>query len=291
MKTLSGILLSLRPRQWTKNFFVLSALIFSRNFFDSRMLLISIAAFVLFCMISGAVYLLNDIVDREKDRCHPEKSKRPIAAGIISLRTALFSLIFLVLTTLIGSWFLGLPFFLLILAYFVLQTAYSFYLKHIVIIDVFTITIGFSIRVFAGAMAINIVISSWLAICTFLLALFLALNKRRHELIILETDAGKHRKVLADYNTYFLDQMISVVTASTVVAYALYTLSEQTIQKFHTTHLVFTVPFVIYGIFRYLFLVHMKKRGGSPEMMLITDAPLLIDIMLWIGTAGIIIYR
>lgn len=291
MKTFSGIILSLRPRQWTKNFFVLSALIFSRNFFDSRMLLISIAAFVLFCMISGAVYLLNDIVDREKDRCHPEKSKRPIAAGIISLRTALFSLTFLVLTTLVGSWFLGLPFFLLILAYFVLQTAYSFYLKHIVIIDVFTITIGFSIRVFAGAMAINIEISSWLAICTFLLALFLALNKRRHELIILETDAGKHRKVLTDYNTYFLDQMISVVTASTVVAYALYTLSEQTIQKFHTTHLVFTVPFVIYGIFRYLFLVHMKKRGGSPEMMLITDAPLLIDIMLWIGSAGIIIYR
>jgi 4-hydroxybenzoate polyprenyltransferase len=242
-------------------------------------------------MISGAVYLLNDIVDREKDRNHPEKSKRPIASGAISVKTAQLSLCFLVIATLIGSWFLGLPFFLLILAYFILQTAYSFYLKHIVIIDVFTITIGFSIRVFAGAMAINIEISSWLAICTFLLALFLALNKRRHELIILETDAGKHRKVLADYNIYFLDQMISVVTASTVVAYALYTLSEQTIHKFHTTYLVFTVPFVIYGIFRYLFLVHMKKRGGSPEMMLITDLPLLIDIMLWIGTAGIIIYR
>lgn len=291
MKTLSGILLSLRPRQWTKNFFVLAALVFSRNFFDSRMLIISIAAFALFCMISGAVYLLNDIIDREKDRNHPEKSKRPIAAGVLSVRTALFSLIFLLIATLCGSWFLGLPFFLLILSYFILQTAYSFYLKHIVIIDVFTITIGFSIRVFAGAIAINIEISSWLAICTFLLALFLALNKRRHELIILETDAGKHRKVLADYNTYFLDQMISVVTASTVVAYALYTLSDHTINKFQTTHLVFTVPFVIYGIFRYLFLVHMKKRGGSPEMMLITDLPLLIDIMLWIGTAGIIIYR
>ncbi len=291
MKTLTGIILSLRPRQWTKNFFVLSALVFSRNLFNSRMLLISIAAFTLFCMISGAVYLLNDIVDREKDRNHPEKSKRPIAAGIISIKAALISLIFLVLSSLIGSWFLGLPFFLLILTYFILQTAYSFYLKHIVIIDVFTITIGFSIRVFAGAMAINIEISSWLAICTFLLALFLALNKRRHELIILETAAGKHRKVLADYNTYFLDQMISVVTASTVVAYALYTLSNHTIDKFQTTHLVFTVPFVIYGIFRYLFLVHMKKRGGSPEMMLITDLPLLIDIMLWIVTSGIIIYR
>lgn len=291
MNTISGIILSLRPRQWTKNFFVLSALIFSRNFFNGRMLFISIAAFTLFCMISGAVYLLNDIVDREKDRYHPEKSKRPIAAGVISVRTAVSSLIFLVIASLIGSWFLGLPFFLLTLAYFILQTAYSFYLKHIVIIDVFTITVGFSIRVFAGAMAINVEISSWLAICTFLLALFLALNKRRHELIILDTDAGKHRKVLADYNIYFLDQMISVVTASTVVAYALYTLSEQTIHKFQTTHLVFTVPFVIYGIFRYLFLVHMKKRGGSPEMMLITDLPLLIDIMLWIGTAGIIIYR
>jgi 4-hydroxybenzoate polyprenyltransferase len=291
MKTIAGIIISLRPRQWTKNFFVLSALIFSRNLFNRNMLLLSVAAFFLFCMISGTVYLLNDIVDREKDRCHPEKSKRPIAAGIITVKTAVSVLIALLIVTLAGSWFLGLSFFLLITAYFILQTAYSFSLKHIVILDVFTITIGFSIRVFAGAQAISLGISSWLAICTFLLALFLALNKRRHELIILETDAGKHRKVLADYSTYFLDQMISVVTASTVVAYALYTLSEQTIQKFQTTRLVFTVPFVIYGIFRYLYLVHMKNRGGSPEMMLITDFPLLIDIMLWIGTAGLIIYR
>jgi 4-hydroxybenzoate polyprenyltransferase len=291
MKTISGIILSLRPRQWTKNFFVLSALIFSRNFFNMEMLLTSIAAFFLFCAISGTVYLLNDIVDREKDRTHPEKSKRPIAAGVISVKTALTTLIILLTGTLVASWFMGLHFFLLIAAYFILQTAYSYYLKHVVILDVFTITIGFTIRVFAGAIAINVGISSWLAICTFLLALFLALNKRRHELIILESDAGKHRKVLSDYSTYFLDQMISVATASTVVAYALYTLSEQTIQKYHTTQLVFTVPFVIYGIFRYLFLVHMKKKGGSPEMMLITDLPLLIDIMLWIGTAGIIIYR
>lgn len=291
MKNIAGIVISLRPRQWTKNFFVFSALIFSRNLFDINMLLTSIAAFFLFCMISGAVYLLNDIVDREKDRCHPEKSKRPIAAGTISVKTAASVLFLLTLMTLAGAWFLGLPFFLLITAYFILQTAYSFSLKHVVILDVFTITVGFSIRVYAGAQAIGLGISSWLAICTFLLALFLALNKRRHELIILENDAGKHRKVLSDYSTYFLDQMISVVTASTVVAYALYTLSEQTTNKFHTTNLVFTVPFVIYGIFRYLYLVHMKNRGGSPEMMLITDLPLLIDIMLWIITAGVIIYR
>jgi 4-hydroxybenzoate polyprenyltransferase len=188
------------------------------------------------------------------------------------------------------SYYLSLSFFFVVLAYFLLQLAYSFSLKHIVILDVFAIAFGFALRVVAGAVIINVEISSWLLICTILLALFLGFSKRRHELVVLEDGAQEHRKVLTDYSSYLLDQMISVVTASTVVSYALYTMSKETIEKFGTRNLIFTVPFVLYGIFRYLYLIHKKEEGGSPESILVTDKPLMVSILLWAIAVGIILY-
>jgi 4-hydroxybenzoate polyprenyltransferase len=171
-----------------------------------------------------------------------------------------------------------------------MQISYSFRLKHVVILDVFIVAAGFFIRVIAGGLAIEVYISPWLLICTALLALFLAMSKRRHEIILLEQDAKNHRPILREYSPYLLDQMIAVVTASTVIAYCLYTISEETITKFGTTRLIFTVPFVLYGIFRYLYLIHQKSEGGTPEVLILKDKPLLLDILLWIVCAGIIIY-
>jgi 4-hydroxybenzoate polyprenyltransferase len=181
--------------------------------------------------------------------------------------------------------------FIVVLAYFLLQMAYSFYLKHIVILDIFALASGFLLRVIAGAVVINVEISSWLLICTILLSLFLGLSKRRYELVVIGENAQNHRKVLGEYSPYLLDQMISVVTASTVVAYSLYTMSDETIEKFGTKHLIFTIPFVLYGIFRYLYLIHKKEAGGNPENTLVTDRPLMIAVLLWAVTVGIILYQ
>lgn len=287
---LIGLIISLRPRQWTKNFF-LAALLFSKNFLHLDLLLLSIAAVALFCGISGATYLLNDLLDIKADRHHPVKAKRPIASGQLSVPFAITTLILLVILTFLISFQIGMSFFITIVGYFLLQIAYSSILKKIVILDVLGLTAGFVLRVYAGAAAIHVEISTWLILCSFLLSLFMALGKRRHELTLLGEKAGEHRKVLNEYSHYLLDQMIAVVTASTVIAYALYTLSEQTIAKFGTNKLILTVPFVIYGIFRYLYLVHMKKEGGSPETLLVTDLPFLINITLWIIASGIIIYK
>jgi 4-hydroxybenzoate polyprenyltransferase len=282
---------SLRPRQWTKNLFVFSGLLFSQNIFDFHLALRAIFAFAVFCILSGSIYLLNDIVDLNQDRRHPVKGRRPLAAGRLSVSEATAFFVVFTVASLVASYLLGLPFFVIGLVYFLLQLAYSFSLKHIVILDVFAVALGFVLRVVAGGLVINVEISSWLLICTILLALFLALSKRRHESIELDDEAESHRKVLGEYSPYLLDQMISVVTASTVVAYALYTMSEETVRKFGTKNLVFTIPFVLYGIFRYLYLIHQKEKGGSPESIVITDRPLMVDILLWVVAAGMIIYR
>jgi len=185
---------------------------------------------------------------------------------------------------------LSFPFGMVAVSYLILQILYSFYLKHVVILDVFSVASGFVLRVVGGAEVIHVPISSWLLICTILLSLFLAMSKRRHELILLEDNAVHHRKILYEYSPYFLDQMISVVTSSTVIAYALYTMSEETVKKFHTDNLKFTIPFVIYGIFRYLYLIHQKNEGGNPEMVLLTDKPLIINILLYGLVVGFILY-
>lgn len=285
-----NILKSMRPHQWTKNFFVFAPLIFSENIFNFPLVLRSFFAFAIFCALTGAIYIFNDLRDVDEDRRHPAKSLRPIASGRLGKTPALTAFAFLCVLGLALSLLLSLNFFLLSLAYVLLQLAYSGWLKHIVILDVLLVAAGFLLRVIAGGVAIDVGLSEWLLICTFLLALFIALSKRRHELIFLEKDASSHRPSLKEYSPYLLDQMISVVTASTVMAYCLYTISEETIAKFGSSNLIFTVPFVLYGIFRYLYLIHQKNEGGSPEILLFKDRPFFLSILLWIFSAILILY-
>ena len=287
---LREILRTLRPQQWIKNLFIFAPLIFSQNFFRLIPVLKTTAAFILFCLTSGAVYILNDIRDMEEDRLHPLKSKRPLASGKLEKKAAVTAFVVLTLCVLGSSFLLSRTFLVAVLTYFLLQVAYSFWLKHVVILDVFIVAGGFFIRVIAGALVIAVFISPWLLICTILLALFLSLGKRRHELVLLDAGATQHRPILREYNPYLLDQMISVVTASTVISYCLYTIAEETVAKFGTNRLLFTVPFVLYGIFRYLYLIHQKSEGGTPESLIITDRPLLAAIFLWIATAVVIVY-
>jgi len=284
------IVKSLRPAQWTKNIFIFAAFIFSRKFFEGTLLLKTLGAFVVFCVLSSSLYLLNDVMDLEEDKFHPKKSQRPIASGRVGKGEALGLCIVLSLLGLAAAYFLNVNFFIAGLVYVFLQLAYSLKLKHVVILDIFIIAAGFIIRVVAGGLVIEVPLSSWLLICTTLLALFLALSKRRHELVLLEDEASSHRPILKEYSAYLLDQMISVVTASTLMAYCLYTISEETVQKFGTKNLLYTTPFVLYGIFRYLYLVHQKRKGGSPEEIIIRDKPLMISIALWIGSVMVILY-
>ena len=289
MKT-RAILQSMRPAQWTKNLFVFAALVFAQKFFSAPLLLKSSAAVLVFCLVSGGLYIFNDLRDREEDRAHPKKSQRPIARGDISSSAALAAFVVLTGGSLVAAFFLSWNFFIAVAVYFFLQLAYSLKLKQVVILDIFVIAAGFVIRVVSGGLVIDVPISSWLLICTTLLALFLAMSKRRHELVLLEDRATDHRPILKEYSPYLLDQMIAVVTASTLIAYCLYTISAETVQKFGTGHLVWTSGFVLYGIFRYLYLVHQKGKGGSPEELVLQDKPLLLNIVLWIGAVIIIIY-
>jgi len=284
------ILGSMRPKQWTKNCFIFAALLFSKNVFDLPLLIKAIIAFIVFCLISGCVYIFNDLTDLRRDKIHPVKSRRPLASGRLKVSYAILALVVFTPFALGVSLYLNASFFVVSLIYLLVQLAYCFSLKDIVILDAFAVTLGFVLRVVAGAVVIDVEISSWFLICTTLLALFLALSKRRHELIALKLEAKNHRKVLEEYSPYLLDQMISVVTASTVITYSLYTMSEQTVSKVGTRNLIYTVPFVLYGIFRYLYLIHEKNKGGSPETILVTDKPLMINILLWVLTVGIILY-
>jgi 4-hydroxybenzoate polyprenyltransferase len=288
---LTALIRSMRPEQWTKNLIVFAALIFGHRLFDPAAVGRSLAAFLIFCVLSGVVYLINDVSDREGDRRHPLKAQRPIASGALAPTTALvcaFVLGALALAT--AAWLeprLG----LIAAAYLALFATYSRWLKHIVIVDVLAIAIGFSMRAAAGGFAINVHVSDWLLVCTILLALFLGLSKRRHELTLLADEATGHRRILEEYNPYLLDQMIGVVTASTLVAYIIYCTSPDTIERFGTRFLVLTTPFPIYGIFRYLYLVHQRHGGGSPSEMLLTDRPLLGCVALWGLSVIAIIYR
>lgn len=281
---------TMRPRQWSKNLILFAALIFSQNLFQLTLFIDNIIAFIIFCFLSGSVYILNDLIDLEQDRAHPKKCKRPLASGKLKPSTAIISGITLVTLALISAFSLNINFAWISLSYFILQIAYSTLLKHIVILDVLTVSAGFVLRAIAGAEVIEVPISSWLLICTILLALFLALGKRRHELILLEENAVNHRKILYEYSPGLLDQMISVATASTVIAYALYTMSAETVKKFHTDDLKYTIPFVLYGIFRYLYLIHQRQGGGSPEKILLNDKPLIINILLYLFTIWLFIY-
>ena len=289
MTILRAIVLSMRPRQWVKNVFVFAGLIFAQRLFTSSAW-IALAAFAIFCGLSGAIYLINDVADRERDQLDPRKRTRPVAAGRLSAGAALAAAVVLVVGGLACAAILSRAFLMTALAYVVLLVAYSAWLKHIVIVDVIVVAGGFVLRAVAGAVVIDVAMSGWLLICTILLALFLTLGKRRYEYVALDQDAVRHRPILAEYSPALLDQMIAVVTASTVTAYALYTMSPETVAKFHTHLLPATLPFVLYGIFRYLYLIYQRRLGGNPSELLLADRALLINALCWICAVLLIIY-
>lgn len=287
--SLIAILESMRPRQWAKNLFVFAGLLFSHKLF-TPLALVALGAFAIFCALSGAIYLLNDVADRAKDRLHPKKRERPVASGRLSVPVAVAAAVVLIALALGASVAVSWPFAAVAAAYAALLILYSAGLKHVVIVDVLVVSSGFVLRAAGGAVAIGVEISGWLLICTILLALFLALGKRRHEYLTLGGDAAAHRPILAEYSAALLDQMIAVVTASTVTAYALYTMSPETVAKFQTHWLPASLPFVLYGIFRYLYLLYRRQLGGNPSELFLNDAPLLINSVLWFLVVLVVIY-
>ncbi|MEO0081218.1 MAG: decaprenyl-phosphate phosphoribosyltransferase [candidate division WOR-3 bacterium] len=287
---LGALVVSMRPKQWVKNLLVFAGLIFSKNLMHGPSVLRSFAGFVSFCLLSGAVYIINDLVDKEQDRRHPTKKDRPIASGRVPGPVALTGAGLAVGVAFVVGFALDWRFGFVGLVYFVMQLAYSLKLKQVVVLDVLIVALGFALRAISGTYVVHVRISPWLFICTILLALFVALAKRRHELVFLEGGGISHRSVLGKYNETLLDQMIAVATSATVVAYCLYTIAPETVEKFGTNKLYLTFPFVLYGICRYLYLVYRKDLGGTPEKVLFSDVPLLVDIFLWMATVVVILY-
>ncbi len=288
MAILRALLKTMRPRQWTKNAFLFAALVFDNKLFHLPDFLRTLAGFAFFCLLSSAVYIFNDVLDAEADRQHPIKRSRPIAAGVLPVPLALISGILLTALALAGGWLLGRPFAFTLLLYLVLMLLYSRFLKHIPILDVLLIAAGFVLRVHAGITLIVVErFSPWLYVIMTLLALYLGFGKRRAELALLANDASFHRKVLDGYTIPLLDQYISILSATTIVAYSLYTFFRPEAPGNHT--LMLTIPFVIYGIFRYLYLVQVEHAGGAPEDILLSDRPLQIAILLW-GLAVVSIF-
>ena len=281
---LKELIISMRPKQWYKNLVIFVGIVFSLNLMDLEIWLNIVPAFIIFCMLSGSEYLINDVLDIEKDKRHPKKCKRPIASGNLK---ASYALLFAILLVIIAGWsayLINIPFLFISLAYYLLILSYSIFLKHLIIVDILGICIGFVIRAVAGCIAINVIITPWLIICAFLLALFLALGKRKHELILLGDDAKAHRKNLAHYSTDLLGQMINITSGALIISYSLYTFLTDNI------YMMLTIPFVIYGLFRYLFMAHTTDIGGAPEDMF-KDRGIIICMMLWSVLIFLILYR
>jgi 4-hydroxybenzoate polyprenyltransferase len=286
---LGAFLKEMRPRQWAKNVFVFGALVFDGKVFHPGPLSRTAAGFVLMCLISSTVYILNDIADLEADRSHPTKRDRPIASGALPLRVAWPAGVVLGLVTLLLSFLLEPRFGSIVAGYFALNLLYSFWLKHAAIIDVLIVSAGFVLRVAAGVSLINVTrFSPWLYVCTTLLSLIIGFGKRRAELLLLAEDANSHRRVLDGYTIPLLDQLIVIASASTIMAYSLYTFSAENLPDNHL--MMLTIPFVMYGIFRYLHLVHVEHAGGAPEELILTDRPMLINLILWGLLALLILY-
>jgi 4-hydroxybenzoate polyprenyltransferase len=279
-----------RPTQWLKNGIVLAALVFAGELSDMLKLEQALLAMVLFCLLSSAVYTFNDLIDRDKDRLHPAKKDRPLASGRLSAGSAVGFGLVLAAIGLAGAWTLNWYFFIAAICFVLFNLIYSLFLKDIVILDAMSVGISFVLRAYAGALAIDVPASKWMLINTLLLALFLSFGKRRHEMILLEEGATAHRKILSHYSPYLLDQCIGVTTASVVVMYILYSFSTEVMDKLGTHNLFLTIPFVIYGVFRYLYLIHKQAEGGSPTRVLITDRPILLTVSLWLLTVLIILY-
>jgi 4-hydroxybenzoate polyprenyltransferase len=283
------ILKSMRPRQWLKNIFVFAALVFDGQLFSYRSFLTTSLAVLLFCLVSSLSYLINDLVDIEADRKHPKKQHRPLASGELSQKNAIIGVIILAVVVFPASFVLDLVFGLIISAYFLLMVAYSMVLKRIPLLDVMVIATGFVLRVAAGVVVINIdMLSPWLFVATTFLALFIALGKRRAEMSLLQDEAGNHRQVLQGYTKDFLDQLLTIVMSTTLMTYCLYTFSSPIASN--NQSMMLTIPFVIYGLFRYLYLIRIKRIGGAPEEIVLTDRHMQITITLWSLTVILILY-
>ena len=288
---IKALILLLRPAHWVKNVFVLAPLVFAQKLTDPEAVRLALLAFIAFCLASSAVYIFNDIRDRGEDRLHPLKRNRPLAAGTVSVQLAAVLAIAMAAGALGIAVGLGTGFLLVLTTYLVLNQFYSLGLKHVVILDVMIVSLGFVLRVIAGGLAIDVRVSAWLLLCTFFVALFLAFSKRRHELMLLANEASGQRPVLSHYSAAFLDQMINVVTASTVVAYAMYSISPETIEKFHTRYLIYTIPMVLFGIFRYLYLIYQRQTGRNPTEAILRDPPFMINILVWATAVVWIVYE
>ena len=275
------LLRALRPVQWVKNVFVLAPIVFAEQLGEAEVSARAMLAFAAFCLASSAVYLFNDLQDREEDRRHPLKRHRPIASGALSVPVAVAADLVLAAAALAIALTFGGVFATLLAVYLAINLLYSSGLKHIVILDVMAVSSGYVIRVLAGAEAIDVEVSRWLLLCTIFLALFLIFSKRRHELVLLADEAAGHRAVLDHYSPAFLDQMINVVTASTVVSYALYAVDSSTVAKFGSDRLVYTLPMVLFGIFRYLYLIYQRHEKRNPTEEVLRDLPSVINVVLW----------
>ena len=284
------ILMSMRPDQWIKNLLVLAPLIFSKNIYLFSKDLKVLGAVVLFSLVSGCIYMFNDIFDLEKDKNHPIKCKRPLASGKIKKSSLIYSIVIIFSLVIILSFKLEILFGVIIVVYFLLNLLYSIALKKVVILDVMIVAFGFYLRILAGGVVIDVYPSQWLSLCTILLSLFLVFSKRRHELVVLENKSNLHREVLNYYSKYFIDQMISIVTSLTIITYIMYTISEKAVNYFGTENLIYTNIFVLYGIFRYLYLVYKEKKGGDPIKLILSDKSILINIVFWALSIYIIIY-
>jgi 4-hydroxybenzoate polyprenyltransferase len=287
---LRGLIRTMRPTQWVKNGFAFAGIMFDQQLTELEPLARVVATFALLCMAASTIYIINDLVDIERDRQHPRKRNRPLPSGQLPVRLAVVAAVILPIASLAGSLLLDLRLAAVIFGYLALHIAYSFWLKNIVIIDVFAIAAGFILRVEAGIVVIDVTnFSPWLYVCAGLLALFLAIGKRRQEMIMLADNAENHREIYKDYNMALLDDMLRVVTIGSVLTYMLYTIEAPTIRT--TGHrMMLTVPFVIYGIFRYLYLIHVKGEGSAPDELLFKDMPLLADVILWVLAVGLILY-
>ncbi len=284
-----ALLAAMRPKQWFKNVFVFAGLIFDGKVLQPTYLLRSLGAFVIFCLVSGAIYLINDLRDIDGDRAHPTKRLRPLASGELPIGVARWAAAVILAVCLPAAFLLAAPFGATVLCYTLLMIAYSYYLKRMVIIDVMVVATGFVLRVLGGALAVSVSrFSPWLYVCTTLLALFIALSRRRHELVLLEAQANAHRSVLDDYSLEFIDSATSLVTTMAVMSYSLYTFSAPNLPSNHA--MMLTIPFVLYGVFRYLYLIHVKRLGGAPEDLVLGDRPLRLTLILWVLTVGIVIY-
>jgi len=275
----------MRPRQWIKNLLVFAALVFAEKLGEPRAIALSLAAFAIFCALSGAAYLWNDVLDRERDRLHPSKRERPVASGRLRPSTAVATGVGLAAVALAASSLLGGTFLFVALFFVGLQVTYSGGLKHAPLLDVFLVAASFVVRAAAGGAALQVRVSPWLLVCTFFLALLLALGKRRREIVLLGEAAGDHRHALGEIEAAFVDHLMTIVTPCAILAYSLYTISSE-----HPPALVYTIPLAVYGIFRYLFLVRVRGLGGDPTELFWKDPPLQIDIFLWIVVVGLLLY-